>query len=482
VVQQLLTECFVLAGIAAAIGLVLAQAIIRGLIAISPPNLPRVDDIRIDLPVLLFAVGLTVVSTVIFGLIPALQTSRLDLAEALKQGGSKGSASGSGGRLRSILVTAEIALSVVLLASAGLLLRSFQKLQQVDLGFTTERVLVAYTQFVVANEDDRRRRRAFYQDLMTRVRALPGFLPLGKELRPPVAYVVQGRPASSPGDLPTTEYQVATPDYFKTLGIPLREGRDFNDGDVIDSPRVALINETLARTAFPGESPIGRLLHLNPGNKNPRNKPMEIIGVVAATRWRDPSKSPPAEIFIPALQGGSSLSILARTSMDEETLAIAFRKLMREVDPSVPIRVETMEQLFSDALTFPRFRTQLIGAFASIALLLSAVGIFSVLAYLVGQRTREFAVRMALGAGGADVVRLVFSHGLRLIALGLALGLAGSLAIARLLDKLLYQVTPWDLVAYLGAIAALGITALIAILLPALRAAAVDPLIALRSE
>ena len=486
VVRQLLTESCVLAGVAGLAGLLLASVLVRGLVALSPANLPGIDHVRMDMTVLVFALGLSLVSTVLFGLVPALHTSRLDLSEALKQGGSRATASRASSRLRAALVVTEVALSVILLVTAGLLVRSFQALQHVDLGFTTNRVLVAYTDYAVNNAMEIRIRSTFYADVLDRLRAVPGvsaaagiaFLPMGREPRAARDYFVQGQPEGQPGERPQVEVYAITPDYFKTLEIPVRAGRDFDRTDTPERPPVAIINETLARTAFPGESPLGQ--HIRTNSRSPW---MEIVGVVADTRWQDPSHPAPSVLFVSSTQGsGKSLSILARTSLDEKSLASTLRALVHEANPTVPVRFETMEELFDFALAYPRFRTRVIGLFAGMAALLAAVGIFSVLAYLVGQRTREIAVRRALGAGAAEVIRLVVGQGLRLVAIGLVLGLAGAAAMARLLTGLLYAVSPWDAGTYLGTIAVLGSAALVASLLPAIRAATIAPLIVLRQE
>ncbi len=486
VMRQLLTENCVLMGLATCAGLILAALLIRGLTALSPADLPRLDEVRIDRTVLLFAVGLSLSSTLVFGLAPAIHASRLDLSEALKRGGSKGATSGGGARLRAMFVVAEVALSVILLVAAGLLLRSFQALQQVDLGFTTERVLAAYTQYPVGSDEDRRNRITFYADLLDRLRATPGvssaagaaFLPMGKEPRPARDYFIQGKPEGQPGERPKAEIQAITPGFFKTLEIPIRAGRDFERTDTLERPPVAVINETLARASFPGESPLGRYIRMNS-----RSPWIEIVGVVADARWQGPSQPTQPVIFFASAQGiGGSLSIFVRTSMDEKSIAGSLRTLLHGANPTVPVRFETMEELFSYSLAYPRFRTRLIGAFATMAMLLAAVGVFSLLAYLVGQQTKELAIRRALGAKTVDVVRLVVGQGLRLVAIGLAVGLAGAITVAQLLEKLLFGISPWDLNAYLGAIAALGIAAVLAILLPASRAAAIDPLIALRHD
>ena len=486
VVRQLLTESSVLAGVAGLAGLLLASLLVRGLVALSPTNLQGIDDMRIDLTVLLFAFGLSLVSTVLVGLVPALHGSRLDLSEALKQGGSKATASRASSRFRATLVVIEIALSVILLVAAGLLVRSFLALQHVDLGFTTNRVLTAFTDYAVDTEQEILIRAKVYTDVLDRLRAVPGvsaaagiaFLPMGREPRAARDYFVESRPEGQPGERPQAEVYAITSDYFKTLEIPLRAGRDFDRTDTPERPRVAIINESLAHDTFSSESPVGR--HIRIGSRSPW---MEIVGVVGDTRWQDPSHPAPAVIFVSSAQGaGKSLSILARTSLDEKSLASTLRALLHDANPTVPVRFETMEELFDFALAYPRFRTQVIGLFAAVAALLAAVGIFSVLAYLVGQRTREIAVRRAVGAQAADVIRLIVGQGLRLIAVGLILGLAGALAVARLLEGLLYEISPWDVGTYLGAIVVLGGAALVATLIPAIRAATIDPFIALQQE
>jgi len=486
VVRQLLTENCVLAGVAGLAGLLLASMLVQGVVALAPTDLPRIDDVRMDPAVVLFALGLSLVSTVIFGLVPALHASRLDLSDGLKQGGSKATASKASTRLRSAMVVAEVALSVILLAAAGLLLRSFLTLQHVDLGFTTDRVLVAFTEYAVKDRADIQIRSRFFADVLDRLRDVPGvsaaagvaYLGMGREPRPPRDYFIHGRPEGQPGQRPQAEFHDITGDYFKTLEIPILAGRDFARGDTPEGPRVAIINETLARIAFPGESPIGRRIREN--NSSPW---IEIVGVVGDTRWQDPSQPAPPVVFRASTQGtGNSLSILARTSLDQTSLASTLRTLLYEANPSVPVKFETMEDQFDDALAYPRFRTQVIGLFAGVAALLAAVGIFSVLAYLVAQRTRELAVRRALGARAADAIRLIVGQGLRLVAIGLVLGLAGALAVAQMLTGLLYEISPWDVGTYVGTIIVLGGAALLATFLPAIRAATIAPVIVLQQE
>ena len=486
VVRQLLTESCVLAGAAGLAGIVLASMLTQGVVALAPADLPRIDEVRMDAIAVLFAIGVSLVSTMVFGLVPALHASRLDLSDELKQG-ARATTSKTGTRIRSALVVAEVALSVILLAAAGLLLRSFQALQHQDLGFTTDHVLVANTEYNVGEDGTEIPARIrFYQDVLDRLRAVPGvhaaagaaYLGMGREPRAPRDYFIEGRPEGKPGDRPQAEHYAITADYFKTLAIPVLAGRDFAITDTEERQPVAIINETLARIAFPGESPIGFRLRVNS-----RSRWMEIVGVVGDTRWQDPTRPAPPAFFSPSTQRwGNSLAILARTSLDENALSSTLRTILHEASSTVPVQFETLEELFDGRLTYPRFRTQVIGVFAGVAALLAAVGIFSVIAYLVGQRTRELAVRRALGASTANVVRLVMAPGLRLVAIGLVLGLGGAVASARFLSSLLYEITPWDVSAYVGTIGVLGAAALVAILVPGFRAATIPTMVVLQQE
>jgi predicted permease len=488
VVRQLLTESFVLAGLAGFAGLVLASSLVQAIVAFSPADLPHIDDVRIDTTVVGFALGLSLISTALFGLVPALHASRLDLSEALRQGGSRATASATGAKMRSGLVVAEVAFSVILLATAGLLVRSFLALQHVDLGFTKDRVLAAYTEYAAEDEDGIAKRIQFFADALDRVRAVPGveaaagaaYLGMGWEPRELRDLFIDGRPEGLPGERPQAEFYDVTEEYFRTLEIPLLAGRDFARTDTRESQRVAIINETLARIAFAGESPVGQHIRQSPNRQVPS---LEIIAVVGDARWQDPSQPAPPMIFRSAMQGtGNSPSILVRTSLDEAALVPTLRRILNDADPTVPVEFETMEALFASTLRYPRFRTQVIGLFAGVAAVLAAVGIFSVLAYLVGQRTRELAVRRALGASAADVIRLIAGQGLRLVAIGLGLGLAGAIGVSQLLAGLLYEISPWDAATYLGTVAVLGGMSLLATVLPVIRAASIAPAIVLQQE
>ncbi|MGH9163480.1 MAG: ADOP family duplicated permease [Vicinamibacteraceae bacterium] len=489
VIGQLLTESVVLAALSATFGLGLAHLLVRALVTLSPADLPRLDEVRVDQTVMLFALGLSVASVLLFGLVPALHASRLDLSDALKQGGSKGAVSAGTGGARSALVVAEVALSVVLLIGAALLLRSFQVLHQVDVGFATERVLLAHTSYAQNAEEDGRRAVAFYQDLLERVRGVPGVRDAAGASHAPLSgastdagYHIEGRPEPPPGESDSAEMQVITPRYFRVLGIPLRLGRDFDARDTLGRQPVAIINEALAREAFQGQSPLGQ--RIRTGFRETTMQWMEIVGVAADTRRLDPSRPPQPELFVAAAQHPEiqGLSILVRTSQDQDSLAGTLRTVVHETDPTVPVRFETMDRIFAQALAYPRFRTQLVGAFAAMAVLVALVGLFGLLTYLVGQRTKELAVRLTVGARPTDIVRLIVGHGTRLTIVGLAIGLAGALAVAQFLSSLLYEVSPWDWLTYLAVVVLLGVAAIVATLVPAIRAATIDPLVALRQE
>ena len=486
-VRLLLTESSVLAAASGLAGLVLAFLLVQGIMTFSPDDLPRIDDVRIDTSVLLFVLGLSLGSIALFGLIPAIHASRLNLSDALKEGGSKATVSRTSTRLRSGLVVAEVALSVILLATAGLLVRSFQALEHVDLGFTTDRVLAAYTDHDAIPGAGVPERLGFHAEVLDRLRSAPGveaasavaYLGMGWEPRELRDVFVEGRPEGRSGERPQAEFHAVTEDYFKTLEIPILAGRDFAEIDTPESPGVVIINESLARALFPGESPLGRRIT----TFRSTNPYAEIVGVVGDTRWQEPSQTAPPIVYAASMQGiGNEPAILARTSLEEASLAGTFQAILNDVNPAVPVKFATMEEMFDSTLAYPRFRTQVIGLFASLATVLAAVGIFSVLAYLVGLRSREIALRQALGARAADVVRLIAGQGMRLVAIGLVLGLAGALAAARLLTSLLFEIGPWDIGTYLGTILVLGGVALVATLVPAIRAAAIAPVSVLQQE
>jgi putative ABC transport system permease protein len=491
VARQLLMEGGLLAAASGAAGLLLALLLTRLLLALSPVASLPADASLLDASVLLFGLGISLLALLSFGVVPALRVSRLDLMNDLR-GGSKLIASSGGARLRSTLVIAEVALSVVLLVTGGLLLRSFLLLQQVDLGFATDRVVLAYMQYAVDEDDferqmrEIRERTAFYVELLERLRRVPGvsaaagitFLPMGiGNPRPARDIFVEGRPPGQLGERPQAEFYAITPNYFATLEIPLRAGRDFTYTDTAE-PAVAIVNESFVRTILAGEPALGQHVRWNEGGAW-----SEIVGVVGDTRWQKPGLPAPPIMYVSSLTGlGTSLSVVARTSLDEGALASTLRSHVDELNPTVPVRVDALDDVFDAELAQPRFLALVVGVFSALTALLAAVGLFSVLAYMVGQRRRELALRQALGAQVADVLALIVAEGLRLAAVGLVLGLVVSLAVTRLLQGLLYQISAWDTATYAGAAVALGVAALFATLLPALSAAAIPPATALQED
>lgn len=485
VAQQLLVENVVLLAIVTIAGVALAAMAVRMFDTISPVPVTGAEVVT-DAAVLLFIAGLFAVAVVAFGATSARAATRADLVGVLRAGGGRSVTSGAHPGVRSALVVVEVALSVVLLVAAGLLLRSFVSLQQVDLGFETSRVLVAYTQYVTTDQAQRAQRTSFYIDVIDQLTRQPGvssaagitLLPMGREPRPAREFFIRGRAEGVQGQRPLTEVYGITPAYFDTLEIPVRKGRAFSPTDTADQPRVAIVNEALARAVFPDGRVLGE--HVRWGVSGPW---LQVVGIVGDTRWQSPDVPPPSMIYVPSAQGfGGSLSLLVRASQDKSKVAGTVQAVLRSARPDLPVRVHTMTDLFASALSHPRLRVQVAGAFAVAAAVLSALGIFSVLAYLVSLRTREIAVRRAVGAGTADIVRLVVSHGARLVALGLAAGLIAAAATARLLQGLLFDVGPWDLPVYLAVTGVLGLSAVLAIMVPALRAASIAPVVALAQE
>ena len=489
-VRQLLTESAVLGLLAGVGGVLLAGVGVAALVALAPPDLPRLDEIAIDRTALGFALLISLASSVIFGLAPAVQVSRVQLVEGLRQGG-KGSALGArSGWARNAFVIAEVALAVVLVVGAGLLGRSLLALAAVDMGFSPERLLVMRTAVPVSSAQEAPRATAFYRDLLPELRVVPGVIALAGVTSLPTAvrsnggYWIQGGPAPEQQGIrsPQAIFNVVTPDYFRAMRIPVKRGRDFHDGDRRDAPLVAIVNEALVRASFPSEDPLGRTVRAGLDTL----EPMTIVGVVADVRTWGPSRSAQAEIYMPYEQHpgpATALTLVARTdASDPLALTETMRRKIRERNPEVPVKAETMEMTLQTASATPRFRTFLLVVFAVVALLLAVAGIYGVMAYSVNQRVPEIGVRVALGASPGDILKMIVGQGARLAAVGLALGIALALAASRLLEGLLFGVTARDplilaAVTMLVAAAALG-----ACYIPGRRALRVEPMIALRSE
>jgi predicted permease len=497
IVGQLLAESVVLALLAGAAGLLLSHVLLRVLLAVGSRYLPlpRLDAIGTDWRVLGFTSGVSVMTAVAFGLIPALQASRPDVGDALGQSGARGTLGGGPTRLRNALVVAQIALSVMLAVDAGLLLRSFRALTDVPLGFRTDGVLVAYASapargsfFEKTGLDDHLRVGQRYEELFARLRELPGALDAAGAMGLPTgaydsngSYAVEGKHTFG-GDfrlLPSAGFRLAGPRYFKTMGIPVLKGREFEDGDLYDRPFVAVISESLARQSFAGEDPIGQRLMCGFDS----DKWMTIVGVVGDVRQASPASTPGPELYMPLRQHpytSSRLQVVVRTSVDPESLIPAVRDAVRATSPDVAMKFTTLGASVDASIAAPRFRMVLVSAFATLALLLAVAGMYAVMSYRTSQRTSEFGLRMALGARAGEMVRLVLRGAARLTAAGLVAGLLLAAATSRIVATMLFGVQPLDARAYAGVLLLSVPMILLAAMVPAIRAARVDPIVALR--
>jgi putative ABC transport system permease protein len=486
VVSQLLTESLVLGLLGGGSGVVLAVWGLSALPALAP-ELPRIDGVALDARVLGFTALVTLATSVAFGLVPALHASRPDLVGSLKEGGHGASGGRGRRRARSLLVVGETALALVLLIGAGLLIKSFWLLQQVDPGFDAEDVLVVGLSLPDATYPEPADARAFYHQLVDRITTAPGVRAVGVTQSLPffgdyvLGYRVEGRPEPEPGQMQATNHYVVTPGYFEAMGIALRRGRFFTDLDREDGVPVLLINETLARQEFPDEDPIGQRIHVTHGQETVFR---EIVGVVADVKQYDLASTARAQTYEAFWQRPFQFtSIVVSTESDPRGLASVVRRDVLSIDGDQPLsRVLTLEEIVGRSIAQERASSRLLTLFGGIALLLAAVGIYGVLAYSVAQRTREFGIRMAVGADGGDVMRLVLGQGLALTATGIAVGLAAAAAVTRVMASQLYEVAPIDPATFLVVPLALFVAAFAACCLPALRATRVDPLVALRSE
>ncbi len=486
---QLLTESVLLAAVSAIVGLVLARWAIGAFVAFAPPGLPRLDEVRLDARVFAFAFAAAAAATMLFGLVPAWQAARLDLTGALRQGGRGTVAGGSAGWQR-VLVVVEVALAVTLAASAALLVRSFAALTRVDLGYGVDQRLVVETSVPFADAIDARRATRTLAEVVRRIETVPGVVSVagarglpGTTMHSNGGYWLDGGPGPEATGVraPQAVFTVVTPQYFRTMAIPLRTGRDFNGGDTFDAPRVAIVNEALARQAFPNGDVVGHRIMCGLDSLDF----MTIVGVVGNVREYDPATSPLPELYMPYLQHptyGASMRLVARTSVEPLAVAEPVRAAIRSVDANLPARMTTMSGTVSESVATPRFRTLLVGGFAVLALALAMAGVYGVMAYRVGRRTAEIGVRMAMGATAADVLRLVMGEGLRLAAAGVAVGCGLAFALAQVLRTMLFAVTPTDPFVFAAVPAVLLVTAALATAAPALRAARIDPLAALRAD
>jgi putative ABC transport system permease protein len=490
VVKQLLTESLMLAFAGGALGLLLAIWGVALMTKLLPRDFPRLAEINLDWQVLSFTLVASVLTGILFGLAPALQISKTDVQETLKESGRGSSGGRRHNRLRSLLIVGEVALSVVLLVGAGLLFRSFLQLQAVNTGFTPQQVLTMRLSPAGRSYRLDADYIAFYKQATERISAIPGVeavgaintLPLDKG--PTAGYRIEGRPLLTTDKWPGANYRCVSTGYFHTMNIPLVQGRAFSERDTETAPLVMIVNQALANRDFPNENPVGKRISL--GNNDAKGQPVwwEIVGVAANVRSIELSEEALPEFYTSSLQDSfSNMFVVVRTSVEPTSVAAAVRRAPAEVDKSASVSdVKTMEHIVNDAVTQPRFNLFLLGLFSGIALLLSAAGIYGVTAYSVTQRTHEFGIRMALGAQVGDVLRMIIRQGMLLISAGIAIGLIASFALTRLLRTLLFGVSVTDPLTFVAITLLLALVALLACYIPARRATKVDPLVALRYE
>ncbi|MCC6232450.1 MAG: ABC transporter permease [Verrucomicrobiales bacterium] len=488
IVRQLLTESMLLSLAGASLGLLLAFWGVGAIKHLNAANLPRTGELSLDLRVLGFAVMVSLFSGVVFGLVPALQSARVNLNDMLKEG-ARSSGSGPQNRVRNGLIVAEVALSLVLLVGAGLLLNSFVRLSHVPPGIDPRNVLAMQVTLPEKRYPDAARRTDFFERTLDRIQALPGVVSAGVVGKRPVnggsmdtTFSIAGRSDAPPAGH-GVDFDFCTPDYFRAVGIPLLKGRAFTWEDRAGSPRVILVNEALARRHFPAQDPIGQLIHLDVATGR-IDEGWEIIGVVGDVRQHGLGREARPCVYRP--QAFSFLAhgnLLVRTTGAPLAMAEAVREAVLEIDSNQPVaNIRTMEDAIASSLAQERFVLVLLAGFSGVALLLAAIGLYGVIAYAVTQRTRELGIRMALGANRRDVLALIVGQGMRLATVGLVVGLVGSIGLTRVLTRMLYEVKPTDPTTFAGVSMVLLGVALFACWLPARRASRSDPMVALRSE
>jgi len=477
--RQLLTESLLLAILGGVLGLLLAVAAVPPLLALSPPDIREFKQIGINWEVLAFSFLVSLVCGVAFGLMPALQASRSNPSEFLKEG-ERGTTVNRG-RTRAALVVAEVGLSLVLLVGAGLLVKSFARLMDVNPGFDPDHLLTF--NLALPPSTDPARQLTFYQQVLERLQALPGVQSVGAVSRLPLAGGNSSRSFNVAGGEKGYEadIRVSTPDYFRTMGIPLLKGRNFNESDFGSSPNLAVVNDALARSVFPGQDPIGKQIN----HFGPDNLALQIIGVVGNVRHVGLDTAPRAEIYqlLGQAQWPSMFVAIRSAASDATGVTLAAQSVVLGVNQDVPLaNVRTMQDVIANSVQPRKFSMLLLTIFAALAMLLAAIGLYGVMSYSVAQRTREIGIRMALGARRPDVLALVVKQGMALVLLGIAAGILLSLGMTRLISGMLFGITATDPLTFAGVAALLASVAFLANYLPARRASKVDPMVALRYE
>jgi putative ABC transport system permease protein len=487
IASQLLTESVLLSLVGGVVGLLLASWGTRLLVAYGPVDVPRLHEVGIDRFVLAFTFGMATLTGILFGLVPALHASRPDPGNMLKESG-RGLSHGARNRMRGALIVSEVALSLMLLAGAGLLINSFWRLLQTDAGFDPKSVLALDIPLSRATYKTSEQRSAAFQQLIQRMKNVPGVRDASVVSNVPltdfdveISFQIEGRAPYKPGEETAADYTVASGDYFRTMDISLLRGRVFTDADTANSPQVMIVSNAFAKHYFPNEDAIGKRLVFDGPDKTPR----EIVGVVGDVRRKGLDVAVQPEMYVSYLQRPDRrMNLVLRTeARDASQLTQAARAEVKAFDPAQIIwRVQTLEQLLGTSVAPRKFNMLLLAIFASVALILAAIGLYGVMSYSVSWQTHEIGIRMALGANRANVLRLVVRQGMKMALLGLALGLVGALIVSRVLIGMLYGVSPTDPLTFTGVSIVLLFVALLACLIPARRATRVDPIVALRAE
>ncbi|MGH9747500.1 MAG: ABC transporter permease [Candidatus Acidiferrales bacterium] len=489
-IRQLLTESVLLALVGGIVGLILGEAAIRFVKIFGPLNVPRLHELQLDPRVFAFTLAITLLTGILFGLAPALGAANENLVETLKEGGQRSGSGPGRQKIRSALLVSEVALALVLVIAAGLLVRTFFHLLEVDPGFNSTRVLTFEMTLSGAKYPDRDKVAALYRQVLDRLQNIPGVQFAGVASPMPMsggqestAFMIPGRPRELNGFRTFASYTIASPGYFYAIGTPILRGRPFLDSDTADSQPVAIISKTLADEFYPGEDPIGKTIKLPP-NKYPT---MTIVGIAADVKHFTVREKTGPEFYVVYTQKPYpdmlTMQVAVRTQSDPRAVIAGAREAIRSVDPGLPIaKVSTLATLVSDSMTQPRFSMLLLTAFGALALILASIGIYGVISYGVAQRTQEIGIRLALGAQPRNVFSMVLGHGARLAGLGVILGFLAAFGVTRLMASLLFGVQPTDPITFVVVPALLMTVALLACYLPARRATRVDPMVALRYE
>lgn len=484
IIRQLATESLLLALLGAVVAWPMAVWGLKALLAIAPADLPRLADVTIDNRALLFTLAITLLTGLIFGLVPALQSVNANSNQTLKDGGSEGNRGGAGRRIGNLLITGEVALAVMLLVGSGLLLRTIWQLYNVNPGFDDRNALAVTLQLSDKKYADTKQIAQFSEKLVEQVSTLPGveatglarILPIAHELT--VGYYVEGKPREPDNQLPQTSYSAVSADYFNAMRVPLIAGRMFTDRDNQQSPRVAIVSAELAQRVFPGENPIGRRINVTTGPENFR----EIVGVVGDVTQQGLVRGASQHVYEPFSQAPSNfMTLIVRGANDPAPLVPAIRSKVLELDQELPLqRVTTLDKIIANSIRQQRFTSVVLSVFAAVALVLAVAGLYGVISYSVAQRTRELGIRLALGAQVGDVLRLVLKQGMTFVLVGEVIGIAGAYALTGLMQGLLFGVTATDKATFITVAVSLFLVALVACYVPARRATKVDPLIALK--